>query len=745
MNISVENNERQSISQFARHAYLNYSMYVILDRALPHISDGLKPVQRRIVYAMSEIGLSALSKPKKSARTVGDVLGKYHPHSDSACYEAMVLMAQDFSYRYPLIDGQGNWGSVDDPKSFAAMRYTESRLSGYAEVLLSELKFGTVDWIPNFDGTLEEPRLLPAQVPNVLLNGTMGIAVGMSTDIPPHNLTELVQGCLYLLSEKKHCLEELMAWVPGPDYPGGGEVITAFDERKKLYESGNGSIKLRAVYQKEADSIVITHLPHQVSGAKIIEQIAAQMQAKKLPWLIDIRDESDHESPVRIVLVPRSNRVDAGRLMQHLFATTELEKNYRVNFNMIGLNGKPAVKPLIVILQEWLEFRTQTTTRRLEFRLDKILERLHILDGFLIAYLNIDEVIHIIRSEDHPKLCLKSRFSLSEAQAEAILNLRLRHLAKLQEIEIRREKSTLEKERDRITAYLDCPVKLKNLIKRELQEISHKHGDARRSRIVVREEAKALKTSDLQPVENVTVILSKQGWIRVAKGHELDPETLSYKTGDGYFCASYGKSNQYCLFFSTKGKGYALLSCDLPSARGQGTPMTGLLKLDADESIIGLFFVQDKDRLLFAADTGYAFIAEASEILSRNRSGKQIVSLKQSRMLKPFNLGNVKGEPLIVGISSQGRILTVDFEALPKLAKGKGSRLLSLSKLETTESLCFIAGVSETQALVIYAGKRHMKLCFSALKKYQGKRASRGKLLPRGYQNVDSVQVVSNG
>ncbi|MDA0910985.1 MAG: DNA topoisomerase IV subunit A [Proteobacteria bacterium] len=741
LSLSFEDNEKQTISAFSRQAYLNYSMYVILDRALPHIGDGLKPVQRRIIYAMSEIGLSALSKHKKSARTVGDVLGKYHPHGDSACYEAMVLMAQDFSYRYPLIDGQGNWGSPDDPKSFAAMRYTESRLSKYAEVLLNELKLGTVDWQPNFDGTLQEPKMLPAQVPNVLLNGSMGIAVGMSTDIPSHNLTEVVEGCLYLLTGKDHDLDGLMAHIPGPDYPGGAEVTTSFEERKKIYETGTGSIRLRAVFHTEEGNIVITRVPHQVSSAKVIEQIAAQMNSKKISWLSDIRDESDHSDPVRIVLVPRSNRVDTNLLMSHLFATTDLEKSYRVNLNMIGLNGKPQVKSLMEVLVEWLQFRTEVTTKRLEFRLDKILERLHILDGFLIAFLNIDEVIAIIRYEDDPKQELKKRFDLTDTQAEAVLNLRLRNLAKLEEMAIKKEKHELEKERDEIMGYLENPTKLKNLIKKELKAAQQKHGDQRKSALVVRPEAKALKEADLQPVESVTVVLSKQGWVRVAKGHDVNVEGLSYKTGDSYFASSMGKSNQLCLFFSSLGKAYSLLSADLPSARGQGEPITGHLKLEQNEHIVALTFVTLEDQFVLASSAGNAFLANVDDLISKNRSGKQVITLGSDKMVPPANAHDYE-HSLIIAISNQGRLLAVDRGELPSLAKGKGNRLLNMpSSLATGEELKFITAITNGQSLVIYSGKRHMRLSISDLNEYQGKRASRGKILPRGFQNVDDIGV----
>ncbi len=742
LSLSFEDNEKQTISQFTRQAYLNYSMYVILDRALPHIGDGLKPVQRRIIYAMSEIGLSALSKHKKSARTVGDVLGKYHPHGDSACYEAMVLMAQDFSYRYPLIDGQGNWGSQDDPKSFAAMRYTESRLSKYAEVLLSELKLGTVDWTTNFDGTLQEPKILPAQVPNVLLNGSMGIAVGMSTDIPSHNLNEVVQGCLYLLADKNHDLDGLMDHIPGPDYPGGAEIVTPFEERKRIYETGTGSIKLRAVFHVEDGNIIITRLPHQVSSAKLIEQIASHMHGKKIPWLSDIRDESDYNDPVRIVLVPRSNRIDTNLLMSHLFATTDLEKSYRINLNIIGLNGKPQVKSLIQILTEWLEFRTQVTTKRLEFQLDKILERLHILDGFLIAFLNIDEIIAIIRYKDDPKDELKKRFELTDAQAEAILNLRLRNLAKLEEIALQKEKHELEIERDVIMGYLDDPAKLKTLIKKELELVQQKHGDARKSALIVRPEARALKDSDLQPVESVTIVLSKQGWVRVAKGHEVNVEGLSYKVGDSYFASSVGKTNQPCLFFSSLGKVYSLLSTDLPSARGQGEPITGHLKLEKNETIIGLSFVRTDDQVLFASSAGNAFLAQSEGLITKSKVGKQVITLGDDRIVPPVNIKENE-DAFVVAISNQGRLLAVKKSEIPNLTKGKGNRLINMpSHLATGEMLKFVAVVLKGETLTIFSGKRHMRLSFSDLKDYEGKRATRGKLLPRGFQNVDRVIVL---
>ena len=569
--------ERLALHTFTENAYLNYSMYVIMDRALPYIGDGLKPVQRRIVYAMSELGLNASAKFKKSARTVGDVLGKYHPHGDSACYEAMVLMAQPFSYRYPLVDGQGNWGAPDDPKSFAAMRYTESRLSKYAEVLLSELGQGTVDYQPNFDGTLQEPKMLPARLPNILLNGTTGIAVGMATDIPPHNLREVAQAAIALIDSPKTTLEQLLDIVQGPDYPTEAEIITPRDEIRKIYQSGRGSIRQRAVWKKEEGEVVITALPHQVSGARVLEQIANQMRNKKLPMVEDLRDESDHENPTRLVIVPRSNRVDLDQVMNHLFATTDLEKSYRVNLNMIGLDNRPAVKNLHEILTEWLVFRRETVKRRLNYRLDRVLRRLHILEGLLVAFLNIDEVIEIIRTEDEPKPVLMSRFGISETQAESILELKLRHLAKLEEMKIRGEQADLEKERDQLQATLASERKMNTLLKKELQADSASYGDERRSPLREREEAKALSETELVPSEPVTIVLSQMGWVRSAKGHDIDPAGLSYKAGDSYLAAARGKSNQPVAFIDSTGRSYTLDPTSLPSARGQGEPLTGKL------------------------------------------------------------------------------------------------------------------------------------------------------------------------
>ncbi len=747
--LSFDATEQQGITEFTRKAYLNYSMYVILDRALPHIGDGLKPVQRRIIYAMSEIGLSALSKPKKSARTVGDVLGKYHPHGDSACYEAMVLMAQDFSYRYPIISGQGNWGSIDDPKSFAAMRYTESKLSAYADVLLRELKLGTVSWADNFDGTLKEPTLFPSRLPNILLNGSTGIAVGMATDIPPHNLNEVVDACLQLIKKSKSSLEELMVFLPAPDYPGGAEVISPLSERIKAYETGNGSIKLRAFYTIENGDVVISALPHQVSGAKIMEQIAAQMRAKKLPWLADLRDESDFEHAIRLVLIPRSGRVNTELLMSHLFASTDLERSYRLNFNIIGLNGRPRVFSLVEILSEWVSFRKDTITKRTEFKLDKILERLHILDGFLIAYLNIDEVIAIIRTEDDPKLKLMERFDLSNTQAEAVLDLKLRHLAKLEEMKLQAEKDELELERQYLQGLLDDEMKLKRLMVKELKEVKAKHGDERRSPIVMRDEAKALKEADLVPVEGVTVILSKLGWVRCAKGHDVDVLSMNYRSGDAYLASDEGRSNEYALFLDDAGKSYSVLASQLPSARGQGEPITGRIKIEKSSSVQYILMADELDQVLMVSSGGFGFLGDASYMISKNKGGKQVISLSgKSALIAPISIAkkdveNMDIEKYIALITNQGRCLIIKLAEVPVLNKGKGNKLIGIPSQEATgEYVQHMLLFKEGDAIVIYSGRRHMKISGRDIDIYKGKRALRGVLLPRGFQSVKACEVI---
>lgn len=738
--------ERQSLRQYTENAYLNYSMYVILDRALPHVGDGLKPVQRRIVYAMSELGLRASAKYKKSARTVGDVLGKYHPHGDSACYEAMVLMAQPFSYRYPLVDGQGNWGAPDDPKSFAAMRYTEARLSGFSDVLLGELGQGTVDWQPNFDGTMDEPATLPARLPHVMLNGTTGIAVGMATDIPPHNVREVASACIHLLDHPTADSNELCELVQGPDFPTDAEIITPKEELRKLYQTGRGSIKMRAVYLVEDGDIVITALPHQTSGSKVMEQIAAQMQAKKLPLVSDLRDESDHENPTRLVIVPRSRKVDLESVMAHLFATTDLERNYRVNMNVIGLDGRPQVKNLAMMLSEWLSYRTQTVRRRLQHRLDKVLARLHILEGLLVAFLNIDEVIDIIRTQDEPKPVLMKRFGLSDTQAEAILELKLRHLAKLEEMKIRGEQDELEKERDFLEKTLGSERRLKTLIKKEISADAEKFGDDRRSPLVERGEAKALTDAELMSSEAVTVILSQKGWIRSAKGHDIDPLKLSYKSGDGFLGAAMGKSNEPLVLIDDSGRAYSLATHTLPSARGQGDPLTGRLNPPSGASFIYPLLGNPDNRYLMVSDAGFGFVTTLADMQSKNKAGKALINLpKNSQLLPPLRLPTSDNSWLAV-VSNEGRMLVFSLNDVPVLSKGKGNKLLSISaaRAESREELVTALQVfTEEDTLVVHAGKRFLKFKYSDLEAYLGERGRRGIKLPRGFQNVDRLEVLT--
>ncbi len=741
---AVVSTEQQPLKVFTEQAYLNYSMYVILDRALPHIGDGLKPVQRRIIYAMSELGLKWTGKHKKSARTVGDVLGKYHPHGDVACYDAMVLMAQDFSYRYPLVDGQGNWGSPDDPKSFAAMRYTEAKLSAYAQVLLSEISQGTVEWQPNFDGTLTEPKVLPARIPNLLLNGTSGIAVGMATDILPHNLTEIGKACIHLLDNPEATVAELCKIIPAPDFPTAAEIITPKKEITAMYKTGLGSVKMRAVYQQENGEIVITALPYQVSGSKVIEQIAQQMIAKKLPMVEDIRDESDHLNPTRIVIVPRSNRVDVDALMSHLFVTTALENSYRVNMNVIGLDGKPQVKSLDKLLTEWLLFRTQTVTLRLETRLEKVISRLHILDGLLIAYLNIDEVIRIIRHEDEPKPMLMKKFKLSDEQAEAILELKLRHLARLEENSIATEQKSLAQERADIEAILASKVKMKALIKKELQEVIDEFGDKRRSPIVAREEASAIDVSELTPTEPVTVILSEKGWIRAGKGHELDPTTVSYKTGDAFLTAVKGKSNQSAIVLDASGRAFALLASTLASARGQGEPLTGKVKSTAPR-FTGLTMGNNEDKVLLSSDLGYGFIAKLEDLITKNKSGKAVLKVPVGGQALSVSSVTDLAADKIAAITNTGNLLVFPVNELPELAKGKGNKIINIptAKYKTREEFVIDSVVLPVNAeLKLFSGQRTLVLKPNDLKHYDGKRAQRGNKLPRGFQNISKVEVV---
>ena len=736
--------EKQPLYDFAEKAYLDYSMYVILDRALPHIGDGLKPVQRRIVYAMSELGLSSVAKYKKSARTVGDVLGKFHPHGDSACYEAMVLMAQDFSYRYPLVDGQGNWGSPDDPKSFAAMRYTESKLSKYAEVLLKELGFGTVDWVPNFDGTLEEPARLPARLPNILLNGGSGIAVGMATDIPPHNLQEIGNACVHLIEHPNASLEDILQHVPAPDYPTKAEIITPKKDIAEIYQKGSGSLRMRAVFHTENGDIVINALPHQVSGAKVLEQIAQQMRAKKLPMIEDLRDESDHENPTRLVIVPRSNRVDIESTMAHLFATTDLERSYRVNLNMIGLNGNPQVKNLLMILSEWLQFRKETVTKRLQFRLNKILARLHILEGLMIAYLNIDEVIRIIREEDNPKAEFIARFGLSDIQAEAVLDLKLRHLAKLEEFKIKGEQDELSQERDEIEKILNSEQQLKNLIKKEIIEDAEKYGDARKSTLVERSEAVAIKETDMLPSEPVTILLSKKGWIRQAKGHDIDATTLNYKSGDGYLTSAFARSNQLAIFLDSTGRTYAMPAHSLPSARSQGEPISGRVTPPSGANFVSVLAGQDDDKYLMASDAGYGFVVELKELHVRNKSGKAVLKLPtNAQALIPKKIKSTAHD-LLAAITSEGRMLVFAIKDLPELARGKGNKIINIpsKRAEAREEFVIdIAVLCLGQSLTLASGKRKLTLKPSDLEHYKGDRGRRGNKLPRGFQRVDKLLV----
>lgn len=743
-NINYEGIEQMPLRTFTEKAYLNYSMYVIMDRALPFIGDGLKPVQRRIVYAMSELGLNAAAKFKKSARTVGDVLGKFHPHGDFACYEAMVLMAQPFSYRYPLVDGQGNWGAPDDPKSFAAMRYTESRLSKISEILLSELGQGTVDFQPNFDGTLEEPQYLPARLPHILLNGTTGIAVGMATDIPPHNINEVADAAVLLLDNPKAGLDDVLNIIQGPDFPTEAEIISPKDDIRKMYETGRGSIKMRATWHKEDGEIIISALPHQSSPSKIIAQIAEQMTAKKLPMVEDIRDEADYENPVRIVLVPRSNRVDTDALMAHLFATTDLEKSYRVNMNMIGLDHKPAVKGLLQVLTEWLTFRRTTVTRRLQHRLDKVLARLHILDGLMIAFLNIDEVIEIIRTEDEPKQVLMARFNLSDEQAEAILNLRLRHLAKLEEHQLQAEKDKLEEERSNLELILGSERRLNTLIKKEIQEDAKKYASPRMSQLVEREEAKAISESEMTPAEPVTVILSEMGWVRCAKGHDIDPIGLSYKAGDKYLAHACGKSNQPVIFIDSTGRSYALDPLSLPSARSQGEPLTGKLTLPAGATIEQVIMEPEKQELLMASDAGYGFICKFEDLIARNKAGKALISLPENaKVLKPETLS--ESASLLVSLTSAGRMLIFPVWDLPALSKGKGNKIISIPAANAkarSELLVKLFLISEQASLEFHSGKRKITLKPEDLQKFRAERGRKGSQLPRGlHSNVDIVVV----
>jgi topoisomerase-4 subunit A len=744
---NLEGIEHQPLRTFTEKAYLDYAMYVILDRALPHVSDGLKPVQRRIVYAMSELGLSAASKHKKSARTVGDVIGKFHPHGDSACYEAMVLMAQPFSYRYPLVDGQGNFGSPDDPKSFAAMRYTESRLTRYAALLLTELTQGTTEWTPNFDGSLDEPTLLPARVPNVLLNGATGIAVGMATDIPPHNLREVVTAAVRLLEAPDSTDREICEHVLGPDFPTGAEIVTPREELVRIYETGGGTFRARAAFEIEDGEVVITELPYQVSGAKILEQVAAQMRAKKLPMVEDLRDESNHENPTRLVITPRSNRVDVEQLMAHLFATTDLERTYRVNMNLIARDGRPRVLGLKGILSEWLEFRVDTVRRRLTFRLDKVNTRLHVLEGLLIAYLNLDEVIRIIRTEGEPKPVLMQRFGLTEAQTEAILETKLRHLAKLEEMKIRGEEQSLSQERSELEKILKSRAKLRRLVRDELLADAEAHGDERRSRIVERAAAQAIAETELVQAEPVTVVLSARGWVRAGRGHELDPETLSYKTGDAYQSSARGRSTQQAVFLDSTGRAYSLLAHTLPSARGQGEPLSGRIDPPEGATFAGVMIGEPEDRWVLASEAGYGFVVQLKELHSRNRAGKAVLKVPgEGGVIAPVPVGSA-AEALLAACTNEGRLLVFPVADLPELPRGKGNKIFGLNAKKVAareEYLRSIAVVAPAEQLAVWSTGRRMTIRYADLDAYRGQRAQRGAVLPRGWRKVERIAAVTS-
>ena len=738
--------ETLPLRTYTERAYLEYAMYVINDRALPHIADGLKPVQRRIIYAMSELGLNSQAKYMKSARTIGDVLGKFHPHGDSACYEAMVLMAQPFSFRYPLVEGQGNWGAPDDPKSFAAMRYTEARLSKYAQLLLAEARLGTVDFTPNFDGTLQEPELLPARVPFVLLNGSTGIAVGMATDIPPHNLNEVVSACIHMLDNPRATVGDLMTHIKGPDFPSRADIITPAAEIREIYETGRGSIKARAIYKKENGEIIVTELPHQASPAKILEQIAHQMHGKKLPMLADLRDESDHENPTRLVLVPRSNRVDVDRLMNHLFASTDLQKSYRVNLNIIGLNQRPQVKNLAVLIKEWLTYRQETVRRRLQFRLEKINERLHILAGLLTAYLNLDEVIRIIREEESPKAALRKKFRLSDVQANAILDLRLRQLAKLEEIKLNADKDDLEGEKTDLEKTLKSKARLKTLVKKELLTDAEEYGDTRRSRFVDVEVAVAFSEEDLISNEPITVVLSEKGWMRAARGHDTDAQELSYRSGDKYGHAARGRTNDILVVLDSVGRSYAVAPHTLPSARGQGEPLTGRFKPAAGARFVGLAMGSGSTRVLLASDAGYGFVGSLEEMTTKNKAGKACLSVPKGGTALPPVVVNLEMQQQVVAVTNQGRMLIFPLAEVPELSRGKGNKLLNVPSATFKageEFLVAVKVVGRNDDLLVVAGLRHLRMKPKDLQNYVGERARRGRKLPRGFQRVDSLVVES--
>ena len=744
MSFEFDEVERRPLKDFAEKAYLDYSMYVILDRALPHVGDGLKPVQRRIVYAMSELGLTVGAKYKKSARTVGDVLGKFHPHGESACYEAMVLLAQPFATRYPLIDGQGNWGTADDPKSFAAMRYTEAKLTRFAEILLRELREGTVEWNSNFDGTLDEPKLLPARLPHVLLNGAAGIAVGMATDVPPHNLREIVAACVRLLDEPEASVAALCEHVRGPDFPTEAEIVTPREDLLSMYESGSGSVRMRACFERDNGAIVVTALPYQVSGSKVLEQIAQQMLAKKLPMVEDLRDESDHENPTRLVIVPRSNRVDVQRLMSHLFATTDLERTYRVNMTVVGLDNCPRQADLKAILAEWLKFRVRTVRRRVEHRLDQVNDRLHVLDGLLVAFLNIDEVIAIIRQEERPRQALMSRFGLTDVQAEAILNLRLRNLARLEEVKIRTEQSELAEESSRLEGILESDRGVRMLVRDELLADAERYGDERRSPLVERGAAQALGETDLTPAEPVTVVLSQRGWVRAAKGHEIEPETLGYRAGDAYRAMARGRSNQLAVFLDSTGRVYCIPAHTLASARGQGEPLAGRINPPDGAAFEGVMIGPADQRYVIATDAGYGFVVRLEDLWSRNRAGKACVMFTPgARLLAPRPVHDPDAAQL-AAVSRAGKLLVHPLGELPQLARGKGVKIIQIPRAKAEAGEDFVVDIEVVpprRPLTVHAGKRYINLKPSDLAHYALGRGRTGRMLPRGFQRADRLEI----
>tara|TARA_B110000444_G_scaffold177434_1_gene166068 strand:+ start:6251 stop:8557 length:2307 start_codon:yes stop_codon:yes gene_type:complete len=741
MNIEEEKNKSISLKKYAEESYLNYAMYVILDRALPNIGDGLKPVQRRILYAMSELGLNAGAKYKKSARTVGDVIGKFHPHGDGAAYEAMVLMAQNFSFRYPLVDGQGNWGSQDDPKSFAAMRYTESKLTKFANLLLEELKFGTVDWQPNFDGSLLEPIIFPAKVPSILLNGTSGIAVGMATDIPSHNLNEVIDATVHMLENPSADLSDIRKYIKGPDFSNGSKLIISDEELNEMYSSGRGGYKIQAKWTKEDNQIIINALPYQASGAKILEQIADQMQNKKIPMVVDLTDEGDHEEPIRLAITMKSNRVNADDLMNHLFASTDLQKTYRANMNLISLKGGPKVFSLVELLKEWLVFRKNTVTRKLEHRLDQVNDRLHIVEGLLIVYLDLDTVIKIIRESDEPKPEIIKHFKISDIQANAILEIKLRQLAKLEQIKLEEEKAGLISEQTEIEKLLGSSSRLKTLIKKELLEIKEAYGDERNSPIEGHSSAKIFSEEETLVTEPITVILSSAGWIRSAKGHDIDPKTLNYRGDDSLqdFCR--GRNNQTAVFLDSQGKAYSLPGHTLPSARGLGDPITGRVSADSGVEFMSTLIGNDDDKFIITNTAGYGFVSEFKNMVSTKKSGKAFMKLPgEAKMLKVHKVED--SHKYIVGVSNIGRLLIFPLSELPTLAKGKGNKVVNIPKPKFEsgeESLSHVALLAETSSLKIESGKRFLTLKIKDLENYISSRAKRGNLLPQGYRKVDFI------